>query len=153
MGAFRAAITELAALNITGIRNNYDINAVPDELSRAQLPALLILPLTPKDRLFPEQGRGFETLAFSNGAKTVTYALTHLLLVAPLTNGNGFKSNLPPLVDLIDAYFVTLSANVTLNGRLLEPPQVRVEPGILRHGTTEYIGCAFRHLWVVRAEV
>jgi hypothetical protein len=153
MGAFRAAMNALAALNISGIRNNYGIDTVPDDLSRAQLPALLVLPLTQKDRLFPEQGRGFEAMAFSGGMKTVTYSVTHLLLAAPLTGGSGFKSNLPLLVDLIDVYFEALGANVLLNGTLLEPPQVRVEPGVFRHGTTEYFGCAFRHLWVLDSSV
>lgn len=152
MGAFKDALTELSALAVSGVRNNYPISAVPDEVSRAQLPALLTLPLTPKDRLFPEQGRGFETMAFSSGVKTVTYAVTHLLLAAPLTNANGLKSNLPLLVDLIDSYFAVLGANVLLTDKLLQPPQVRVEPGVFKHSTTEYFGCAFRHLWVVRAE-
>ncbi|MBC8099585.1 MAG: hypothetical protein H7Y11_09085, partial [Armatimonadetes bacterium] len=63
MGAFQDALTQLAALTVSGVRVNYGIAAVPDELSRAQLPALLVLPLTPQDRLFPERGDGFTALA------------------------------------------------------------------------------------------
>ncbi len=152
MGAFAAALTELAGLTVTGVRHNFAIEDVPDDLSRAQLPALLTLPVLQENRLFAERGAGFETLAFSAGPRTVTYAVTHLLLVAPVPAGQGIRASLPLLVDLIDAYFAALSATVTLNGALLDPPRVRVEPGKFRHGTTEYYGCAFRHLWTVRAD-
>jgi hypothetical protein len=55
-----------------------------------------------------------------------------------------------PLVDLIDAYFAALSAAPTLNGHLLEPALVRVEPGVFPYGGVDYFGCAFRHRWVVQ---
>ncbi|MBC8172186.1 MAG: hypothetical protein H7X77_10955, partial [Anaerolineae bacterium] len=56
MGAFADALTELAGLTVTGVHTNFAIEDVPDELSRAQLPALLTLPLVQHKRLFPERG-------------------------------------------------------------------------------------------------
>lgn len=151
MATFRTALTNLSSLSVTGVVKNYDIDAVPDEMSRTQLPALLVLPgETQDDELFKERGRGFEAIAFSSGARTVTYTVTHLLLVAPVSAGRGMRSHLPTLVTLIDNYFTALAANVTLSSALLEPARVKVEPGAFTHGGIEYHGCAFRHTWLLQ---
>ncbi len=150
MTLFRTALTQLASFNVAGVAHNYDVDAVPDELSRAQLPALLVLPVEIQDdALFKQRGTGFEAIAFSDGARTVTYTLTHLLLVAPVSAGVGLRSHLPPLIDLIDDYFAALGDDVTLGGALLEPVRVRVEPGTFAHGDLLYHGCAFRHTWLM----
>jgi hypothetical protein len=151
---FRSALTQLSQLSVTGVGVNYDIDAVPDELSRGQLPVLLVLPVDnfdDDDRFGNERGDGLQTLGFSEGARTVTYALTHLLIVAPVSSGSGIRSHMPALVDLIDNYFAALKSEVTLDGNLLEPARVTVKPGIFQYGETDYYGCAFRHTWVVEA--
>jgi hypothetical protein len=151
MATFRTALTNLAVLAVTGVVRNYDIDAVPDEISRTQLPALLVLPgETRDDELFKERGQGFQAIAFSSGARTITYTVTHLLLVAPVSAGRGMRSHLPTLVTLIDNYFAALAANVTLTSALLEPARVKVEPGVFTHGDIEYHGCAFRHTWLLQ---
>ncbi len=151
MTPFRSALTNLSALSVSGVANNYDVDTVPDSLARAQLPALLVLPGdTQENQLFRERGRGFIALAFSGGARTVAYTVTHLLLVAPVTAGRGTRSTLPGLIDLIDAYFDALGADVTLSGALLEPAAVRVEPGTFTHGEVDYHGVAFRHTWLIQ---
>lgn len=148
---FRSALMALSNLSVAGVGGNYDIDAVPDAIHRGQLPALLVLPIeTQEERsLFPERGEGFKTLAFSDGVKTVRYTVTHLLLVAPVAAGSGLKTHLPGLIDLIDNYFTALAVSVTLGGRLLEPAQVQVEPGVFTYGGVAYVGCAFRHTWLV----
>jgi hypothetical protein len=146
---FRSALTSLAGLTVPGVIRNYDIDAVPDDLSRVQLPALLVLPARQQQQR-QQQGAGFEALAFSAGARTVTYSLDHLLLVAPLDSGRGSRSHLPALIDLIDAYFTALGADVTLSGALLEPARVRVEPGIFSYGHAKYHGVAFQHTWIIQ---
>jgi hypothetical protein len=148
---FRIALTNLSTLSVPGVTHNYDVDAVPDALTRAQLPALLVLPGdTQDDGLFRERGKGFVALAFSGGGRTVTYTVTHLLLVAPVAAGRGMRSHLPAMIDLIDAYFATLGADITLSAALLEPARVKVEPGQFRHGETDYHGVAFRHTWVIQ---
>lgn len=145
---FRTALTNLAALTVSGVLNNFDVDTVPDDLSRAQLPALLVLPgEVPASDAPADSGAGFQAIAFSDGARTVTYTVTHLLLVAPVSAGKGMRSHLPALIDLIDSYFDALSADVTLSDALIEPARVRVEPGIFTHSDTPYHGCAFRHTW------
>lgn len=151
MTPFRAALDALAGLAVSGVTAHYALDAVPDELSRGQLPALLVLPIKLEDesglRLFNDRAGGFEALAFAGAARTVTYTVTHLLLVAPLGAGSGLRTHLPPLIALVDAYFAALGADVTLGGKLAEPAQVRADPGIHTHGSTDYVGCAFRHTW------
>lgn len=150
MATFRNTLSALAALNVPGAVHNYDVDATPNALSRAQLPALLVLPgkPTPQSPATPP-GSGFEALAFGGAGQTVTYTVTHLLLVAPVDAAHGARSHLPTLIDLIDAYFMTLGADVTLGGTLIAPPQVQVAPGIYTHGGVSYHGCAFVHGWVL----
>jgi hypothetical protein len=151
MTPFRSALTSLSSLTVSGVTHNYDVDAVPDSLARAQLPALLVLPgETQDDQFFRDRGTGFLALAFSGGARTVNYTVTHLLLVAPVSAGRGLRSHLPRLIDLIDAYFAALGADVTLSDTLLEPARVKVEPGTFTHGDTQYHGVAFRHTWVIQ---
>lgn len=148
MTTFHTALDRLAALTVTGVAHNYAVSAVPDTLTRAQLPALLVLPgmLDDTHRL-RERGEGFHALAFSNGARTVTYTVTHLLLVAPVESSTGSRAHLPRLVDLIDTYLAALSNDITLNDALTEPARVEVQPGTFTRGGVRYHGCAFHHTW------
>ncbi len=148
MTTFRTALTNLSNLSVTGVPHNYDVDEAPATVTRSQLPALLVLPANVQDvRMFKERGEGFQAVAFANGARTITYTATHLLLVAPVTGGSSNKQHLPTLVDLIDNYFTALKTDLTLSGALLEPAEVSVEPGIYAHGDAKYYGCALRHTW------
>lgn len=152
----RNALDALAALSVPGVRANHPIDAVPPTLHRADLPALLVLPvdlpgLGTEGQLFGDRAGGFEALAFSEGPRTVRYAVTHLLLTDLGASGVGLRAHLPRLVGLIDAYFAALAHTVTLDGLLLEPAQVRVEPGIYPYNGARYVGCAFRHRWMLDA--
>jgi len=152
--SFSAALTQLAQLSVAGVTHNYSIDTVPDSPQRAQLPALLVLPLMPEvqdSRFSRETGKGFETLAFSSGLKSVTYVVTHLLLIAPVGQSKGLRAHLPLLVSVIDAYFAALCANPLLSTTLLQPARVRVEPGIYVLNGQEFYGCAFRHTWLIQA--
>lgn len=147
----RAALTRLATLTVSGVTHNYDVDTIPDSLSRVQLPALLVLPITPPGtKLARPSSDGFQTIAFSSGPRTVTVTVTHLLLVAPTEMGRGTRSHLPRVVDLMDAYCAALAADPLLNNTLLEPARVHVEPGEFPYGYSTYHGCAFRHTWVIQ---
>jgi len=148
--SFQTALANLAALHVPGVAQHYGIGQVPESPGRAQLPALLVLPIdTQEDGLFRERGQGFEAVAFADGVRTVTYTTTHLLLVAPAESGAGLRTHLPTLVTLIDAYFAALAADVRLGDALLEAAHVRVEPGLFPLGGVTYVGCAFRHTWLL----
>ena len=150
MASFRAALTQLSSLNVNGVRNNYDLHELPNSLHSAQMPALLVMPVElDGERRFRERKDILQTVAFSGGAKSAHYGVTHLLLLAPSEAGLGLRSHLPGLVDLIDGYTAALSADVTLGGQLLAPVRVDVEPGIFPYGEREFYGCAFRHAWLL----
>lgn len=147
MSTYRAALTALAALSVPGVRHNFDADAVPGWLARAQLPALLVLPGALRTgALFDRSGGGFDDTAFAGAAATVTHVVTHLLLAAPLRAGNAGRAR---TAALIDAYAAALRADSTLGGLLLEPARVRIEPGVFAHGGADYYGCAFRHTWAL----
>ena len=150
MATFRAALAQLSALNVSGVRNNYDLDELPLSLHSAQMPALLVMPLELEaDRRFRERKDSLQTAAFSGGTQSVYYTVTHLLLVAPSEAGLGLRSQLPRLVDLIDGYTAALSADVTLGDQLLAPARVGVEPGVFPYGERDFYGCAFRHTWLL----
>ena len=150
MTTFRTALTRLSELSVPGVNQNNDIDAVPDQPGRAQLPLLLVMPIENNDdRLFRERGAGFEAIGFSNEARSVTYTMTHLLLVAPVGSSKGISAHLPDLVDLIDSYIAAFSADPTLADALLEPARICIEPGIFPFGGGNFYGCAFRHTWLM----
>lgn len=150
MATFRDALAQLASLKVSGVRNNYDLDALPNSLHSAQMPALLVLPVELEaERLFRERKDSLQTAAFSGGTKSVYYTVTHLLLAAPAEAGLGLRSQLPRLVDLIDGYTAALSADVTLGDQLLAPARVGVEPGVFPYGERGFYGCAFRHTWLL----
>jgi len=61
----RAALTRLASLSVSGVSHNYDVDSVPDTLNRVQLPALLVLPITPStSKIARTASEGFQTIAF-----------------------------------------------------------------------------------------
>jgi hypothetical protein len=155
MTTFREALDRLAQLTVSGVAASFGVDSVPDTLHRGQLPALLALPIRTEadsQTLFADRGGGFEAVAFENGPRTVTYTVTHLLIVAPESAGSGLRSHLPALIARIDAYLHALAADVTLNGAMVEPARVRVEPGVFEYGDVAYVGCAFRHTWVMDIE-
>lgn len=148
--SFRNALTNLGNLNVLGIAHNYPIEQFPENLSRSQVPALLVMPIDNQSTAsFREGGQAFEAIAFGAGVKTVEYLLTHLLLVAPIGAGKGMREHLPLLIDCIDNYMQALAADLLLGDSLEEAAQVRIELGIYRLGNTEYYGCAFRHRWLI----
>ena len=150
MATFRAALSNLSALRVAGVQNSYDIDELPKSLAPPQLPALLAMPIEPSaSSLFKEPAAGLQTVSFSGGAKTVQYAVTHLLLVTPTDSGLGIHSHLPPLIALIDSYMAAVAADVTLGNALLEPTRVGVDPGVFPHDKREFYGCAFRHVWLM----
>lgn len=150
MATFRTALTNLSALSVTTVQNNYDVSALPETLSNPQLPALLVMPIDAQDdSLFKERSQGLQTVAFSGAGKTVNYTVTHLLIVAPTSNGVGVRSHLPQLITLIDNYMSAIAADVTLSDALIEPTHVTVESGVFTVGGREFYGCAFRHSWVM----
>ncbi|MGB1285380.1 MAG: hypothetical protein ACPG7F_02505 [Aggregatilineales bacterium] len=150
MSNFRTALTHLSNLDVMGVSSNYDIDALPENPGRAQLPLLLVLPIKKQeDGIFQESGGAFEAIAFSDGARTISVRVTHLLLLAPVGQSRGLRSHLPDLVTLMDNYFTALGADVDLGGMLLEAASVKVEPEIFKMGETSYYGCAFRHRWLL----
>jgi len=147
---FRTALTALSNLSVTGVQNNYDIDALPDTLTHPQLPALLVMPLDPNDdSLNPDEGQGLQTIAFSGAGQTVNYTVTHLLILSPTTARVGIRGHLSELVTLIDNYMSALASDPTLESALLNPARITVEPGIFTVGGREFYGCAFRHNWVI----
>ncbi len=153
MPTFRAALSRLARLNVTGVRHNYDLDQLPDSLTRAQLPALLTLPIElERERLFQQRQDSLQTADFSGAAKTVNYRVTHLLLVAADQSVLGIRSCLPQLIELIDNYTAAIAADITLDDTLLAPARLSVEPGVFPYGDRQFYGCAFRHAWLLQTQ-
>lgn len=140
MGAFAEALDYLAAIPVSGV-TSYAPGATPDDVTGAQLPALLILPELGGD------SPGLEVSSFSAGDGQVTVQVTHVLLVAPVAQGMGMRSALPALAAAIDAYLAALAADPLLGGVLPVALRCRVRAGVVGYAGREYHGAVFTHLW------
>ncbi len=80
-GKFRSALTALAGLSVPGVNHNYDIDTIPEKISRAALPVLIVAPVLDdtRRRKFGE----FQVATPSGSAALVHYLVTHLLLHTP----------------------------------------------------------------------
>src|SRR5687767_13008660 len=142
-GKFRSALTALASLSVTGVLHNYDIDAVPEKISRAALPALIVAPAL--DDQQRHKFSDFEMASPSGSSGLAHYIVTHLLLFAPVGNGRGAKSNLPGLVDIIDNYANAIRANPRLGSTLYQPTLYTVHVAPVWYGGGLYYGCRFWH--------
>jgi hypothetical protein len=153
MTTYSQALAALAALEIAGVRANYGPDAPPVALAPAALPALIATPLAQSgQRLFAEQSDAFAPLAFHDGPRHAHLTAMHLLLAAPApaTAGEPVAAGRQgDLVTLIDAVLAALRDDLTLGGLLAEPLRLTVESGVFRYGGAAYLGCAFRHRWVL----
>jgi hypothetical protein len=143
------AFNALASMTVAGVVANYGLYALPNALTRAHLPCLLVMPLEDDDGIFRQRGEGFIASAFEGGAKTVQLVVSHGLLVAPVATGEGARAHLPTLIAGMEAYLAALKASPTLGGALLEPAHVKLEPKLVMWAGVSYYGCTFRHTWRV----
>lgn len=146
-GKFRSALTALAGLTVSGVNHNYDVDAVPEKLSRAALPVLIVAPVLDdtRRRKFGE----FQVATPSGSSALVQYLVTHLLLYAPVGSGKGARSSLPGLVDLIDNYAVAIRANPKLNNTLYLPTVYNVFVAPVSYGGITYFGARFWHTFTI----
>jgi hypothetical protein len=142
MASVTNAISSLAtfAAGVPGIVHSYDLNAVPESVSRDKLPAALVIP----------EGTdiGFKTLGSLGGAPIFEFSVIQLILVAP-AESIDFRKAVPGLITLLDAYLVALKASPFL-GSTAAPPiheATSVVPtiGITKYGGVDYHSIAFKH--------
>jgi hypothetical protein len=141
----RNAITKLSNVSVGGVTTSYDLDEAPANPQSVQLPCLIPLPELSGD------SPGLRVGAFDGSAHGVTYHVTHLLLVAPVAQGQGMAGIRATLVDLIDDYVAALKSDTDLDGALWTHLRFAVEPGVYEWGGRRYAGCAFRHTWVIAA--
>lgn len=113
--SLRTALTNLAAVSVSGVSNSYDVSAVPSSLTTAQLPALLPFIM---GRGGGGGEAGFRVGAFDGGSAEVTYRVDHVLFVEAVGQGRGLLDILPAVATLIDAYVSAMAADSFLNGAL-----------------------------------
>lgn len=142
MGALQTALTNLAAVSVSGV-TSYPLDATPDSLTTAQLPALVLLPE------LSGESSGLEPNRFSAGDGCLQVQIAHVLLVAPVASGFGMRAHLPTLIALIDTYFAALAADPLLNGALSVGLRCGLRLGVTRYAGIEYHSATFLHTWIL----
>ncbi len=142
MGVLEQALANLAAVNVAGVAS-YALGETPQRLTRAQLPALLIVPDA------AHEAQGAQPNAFSAGDARLQVQIVHTLLSTPLAGGMGRRDAWPQLVALVDAYVEALAADALLGGALPVPLRFSVRMGVVRYGGVDYWGAVFRHMWTL----
>jgi hypothetical protein len=147
-GKLRTALTNLAALSVSGVSHNYDVDAMPEQIARGQLPCLIVLPVVDEGRT---KRFGDFKLATPNAAKgLVVHVVAHVLLYAPAGVGKGARGNFPGLVDLVDNYATAIRANPNLGGALFKPTSYVVSLEGVTWAGVRYFGARFWHTLVVQ---
>lgn len=150
MAALTNALTALQGLSVAGIAHHYGPGALPAALTRAHLPALMIVPGEGGGQaLFGPRAEGFSAVAFPGGARTWALTVRHMLVCAPADDGLGARTHWPGVIALLDAYFTALAAVPTLGGALREPARVTAEIGEVRIGAGRFAGATLRHHWLL----
>ncbi len=147
MGVFTTALDNLAAVEVQGVQS-YPLGDTPDSLTRAQLPALILMPEAGDDSR-GMHSRGMQPTGFSAGDARLSVQIAHVLIYGPAADGAGRRAALPDLVALIDDYTAALAADPKLGGALPLALTFAVRVGIVRYGGTAYYGAVFTHDWVL----
>jgi hypothetical protein len=142
MGVLSTALAKLAALPVSGAIS-FALDETPGALTRAQLPALVVVPE------LGGESPGLEPGGFSAGDGRLVVAVAHVLLLAPLAGGAGPRGALPALAAAIDAYFTALAADPTLDGALAVPLRCALRAGVVSFGGADYHGAVFTHTWTL----
>ncbi len=142
MSALSAALERLGAMSVSGV-TSISLAETPGALTRAALPALIIVPE------LSGESPGLEPNPFAPGTGQLTVQVAHVLLLAPLTGGAGTGAALSALATTLDAYLAALAADPTLGGALSAPLRVRVRTGVVRYGGVDYHGAVFTHTWTL----
>src|SRR5579864_1584964 len=140
-GALHTALTALAAINVTGVNHNYQMEALPERISRAALPVLLTLPMMDGQGL---RKRAEWEIGSPNGSIAIAqYYVTHMLLYSQTGQFRSVAGMLPGLTDIEDNYAAAIKANATLGGTLYYPISFYSLPGEQLWAGVPYIGAKF----------
>jgi len=143
MGVFADALNQLAAVTVSGV-TSYAPGETPGALTRAQLPALVIVPE------LGGESPGLEPNLFTAGDGQLAVEVAHVLILAPVAAGLGLRGALPALASAMDAYIEAMAAHPTLDGALPGALRLRVRAGVVRYGGLDYHGAVFTHVWTLR---
>lgn len=148
-GPLHTALDALAALSVPGIRTNFALDAIPEKITRAQLPALILVPMLDATRRRKYGEFGIASPSGSQGL--ASYLITHLLLYKAVGSGLGARSSLPGLVDLVDDYAATLRADSHLGDTLFYPVSYSVFIAPINFAGVEYHAAQFWHTLTIQA--
>ena len=129
------------ALTGIGTVQSFDLDAIPDKITRAQLPCLILL---------PEVGgeRGYRPLTFMGNAGQMVFDATHILFFEETANLSARKV-LPGLLSQLDNYITAAQAQKFLDTQASPPNQVvitfTVNVNTGSYGGIEYHTLEFKH--------
>lgn len=142
--SLRAAITALSSIAVTGVAHSYDLDAVPDSLHTAQLPALI--------PFLGDRSEDIVVGGFEGGSYEARYNVQHILFIDAVAQTRGLRDVLPSIAVFIDRYIAAMKTDAFLSGAISYAMSFRiVEPGIRQYpegeGQPEFFSVAFDHQW------
>lgn len=142
-GKLATALTNLAALAVTGVSANYDVGAAPGSLVGVTLPVLIVLPQA--QALRSAQFDEFAVASVTGSSAIVAYKVTHALIHSRWIAGRLPWNPAAGLDDLIDNYATAVRGNPSLSGALYVPTTYKILVSPIPWGGLLYYGARFFH--------
>jgi hypothetical protein len=137
-----AAITQLLALSVTGVKSNVAVGGRPPETP--DLPALRL------DNISQPFSEGLQAWNVAADKGTVTVFYDHKLLIGGARMG-FVTDRWDDRVEYVDKYLSALVGDLTLNDNLVEPLRLVVlQQDEIQLSKRYYNGIVFRHMWKIR---
>lgn len=123
-------LTKLSTIGgtVTGISASYDVDALPESLNTADLPALLHFPQGGEDQL----------RVFRGGNFWVTEHSIRVVLVYDAAAQGNLEQNLNAIVDLVDLYITKIHSDQTLTNSCVQASLSYGGAGVFNYAGVDY---------------
>lgn len=147
--ASRSYLTSsLAAFGSTvqGVTDSFDVNAIPEKMSRTMLPCLIVVPEV-------ETGQPFKFLTMMGNSPADSVELLHVLILAEAEVGETWR-DIPGVQALLDNYHAAAKTQKfldTQNGPPYNQVVINYETqiGVTNYAGVDYHSLVFRHKYTI----
>lgn len=146
----RYLLTSLATFGgtvtpVSGTIHSYDLDTIPEKLTRATIPALIMVPEVGSEQ-------GYRPLSFMGNSPEVVMSVSHLLLY-DFAENRDTRRVLPNLLSQVDNYVTAAKTQKFLDTQASPANQVAVnftiDIGITNYAGIDFHSATFKHTYTI----